>query len=135
MNPPHAVICQNIVMTKSTPGSARQPCQWCRFPFTAGQGPGRPRKFCSQRCRQWDWVARQRARELELSEDQLIVTRGELDRLRDDLYVLQCALQDAEQDLALDLSISELREVVRWVLDAAEPLRRRPELATGDSMR
>ena len=41
---------------------------------------GRPRQFCSQACRQWDWVGRQRARELQLNEHELIVTKAELDR-------------------------------------------------------
>ena len=60
---------------------------------------GRPREFCSQRCRQWDWVARQRASELQLSEGELVIARAELDALHDDLYVLACAVDDAERDL------------------------------------
>ena len=61
-------------------------------------GPGRPRRFCSQRCRQWDWVARQRAADLELTENELVAARDELDALHDDLYVLACAVNDAEQE-------------------------------------
>ena len=47
-------------------------CRWCRRPLPEQRGRGRPREFCSQRCRQWDWVARQRAGELELSEGELV---------------------------------------------------------------
>ena len=36
-------------------------CGWCRRVMPERSGPGRPAKFCSQKCRQWNWVARQRA--------------------------------------------------------------------------
>lgn len=92
------------------------------------RGPGRPREFCGQTCRQWDWVSRQRARELQISEDELVIARGELDDLHDDLYVLACAIDDTERDLA-DLgarpSAAEVREILDWLLDAARPLRTR----------
>ena len=60
---------------------------------------GRPREFCSQRCRQWDWVSRQRAGELALSEGELVIAREALDELHDDLYALACAVDDTERDL------------------------------------
>lgn len=91
-------------------------------------GPGRPKEFCSQRCRQWDWVGRQRARELALSENELVITRDELDKLHDDLYVLACAVEDAERDLAAmgpKPTATELRDVLQWLLVAARPLRDR----------
>lgn len=91
-------------------------------------GPGRPKQFCSQRCRQWDWVSRQRARELELSEGELVIARTELDALHDDLYVLACAVDDAERDLqsaGARPTVRELQDIVAWLLDAAKPLRDR----------
>jgi endogenous inhibitor of DNA gyrase (YacG/DUF329 family) len=103
-------------------------CGWCRRVLPNRNGPGRPRRFCSQRCRQWDWVARQRAGELELSEGELVIARAELDALHDELYVLACAVDDAERDLGAQtakLSAKELRELLEWVLDAARPLRDR----------
>lgn len=89
-------------------------------------GPGRPKEFCSQACRQWDWVGRQRARELQISEDELIVTRSELDALYDELYVLSCAVADTERDLADKRATAvSLREALDWLLDAARPLHER----------
>jgi hypothetical protein len=73
-------------------------------------------------------VARQRARELELSEDELVIARSQLDDLHDELYVLACAVDDAERDLEAAGSratVTELRDIVRWLLDAARPLRDR----------
>lgn len=103
-------------------------CRWCRRVLPERTGSGRPREFCSQRCRQWDWVARQRAGELELREGELVIARSELDALHDDLYVLACAVDDIERDLAAAgtrVSARELRELLDWLLEAARPLRDR----------
>jgi hypothetical protein len=85
---------------------------------------GRPRQFCRHACRQWDWVARQRARELHLTESDLVVARSELDALRDDLYVFACAMDDVRKDLAAagKRTERELRDAVEYLLDAGRPL-------------
>lgn len=109
-------------------------CRWCRRVLPERTGPGRPREFCSQRCRQWDWVSRQRARELELSDGELVIARAELDSLHDQLYVLACAVDDAERDLAdggARMAAADLRSVLEWVLEAARPLRDREIAASG----
>lgn len=114
-------------MTKlpETPtGDAR--CRWCRRVVPIKSGPGRPKEFCSQACRQWDWVGRQRARELQISEDELVVTRRELDELYDDLYVLACAVDDTDAELrASKPTVQGLKEALTWLMDAARPLRDR----------
>ena len=106
-------------------------CEWCRRVLPE-QRLGRPRKYCSQACRQWHWVGRQRAAEIQLGEHELIVTKAELDQIHDELYVLACAVEDAERDMAaLDegtqgtATAEELRQILHWVLEAAQPLRRR----------
>jgi hypothetical protein len=73
-------------------------------------------------------VSRQRARELELSDGELVIARAELDTLHDQLYVLACAVDDADRDVAdggVRMSAAELRSVLEWVLAAARPLRDR----------
>lgn len=98
-------------------------CRWCRHVLVVNSGPGRPKEFCSQRCRQWDWVSRQRATELALSENELVMTRDELDKLKDQIYVLHCALQDVRTDLASPRQTKEtLQEMLGWLMDAAEPI-------------
>jgi hypothetical protein len=90
------------------------------------KGAGRKRVFCSQACRQWDWVGRQRARELKLSEDELVVARQEIDSLYDDLYVLACAVDDTEREMkAGKPTVTSLKEAMEWIMDAARPLRDR----------
>lgn len=103
-------------------------CRWCRRTLPARRGRGRPREFCSARCRQWDWVARQRATELALNEGELVIARTTLDELHDELYVLACAVDDAERDLqsaGARPSAGDLRQIIDWLLDAARPLRDR----------
>ena len=96
-------------------------CRWCRRPIDQ-PGVGRPREFCRRSCRQRDFEARQRAASHGLDESALIVARGELDRLRDELYVLACAVEDVERDLAGEPEADDYRDAVRWLLDAARPL-------------
>ncbi len=108
-------------------GEQRSRCKWCRRVLPE-QKLGRPREFCSQACRQWHWVGKQRADELQLNESELIVAKDELDRLHDELYVLACAVNDADRDLAeagAKPSVRELRDIINWLLEAARPLRDR----------
>ncbi len=65
---------------------------------------------------------------MELGEHELIVTKDELDHLHDELYVLACAVDDAERDLAelgAKPTPAQLREILDWLLDAARPIRDR----------
>jgi hypothetical protein len=128
----HRPVTYIIVMTKypmddDSGGSVPAHCRWCRRALPQRTGPGRPREFCSGRCRQWDWVARHRAAELALNENELVVARSELDALHDELYVLACAVDDVERDLAdRDApSRQELTDALVWLLEAARPLRDR----------
>jgi hypothetical protein len=72
-------------------------------------------------------VARHRAAELELNENELVVARSELDALHDELYVLACAVDDVERDLAGEAAptAQELVDALGWLLEAARPLRDR----------
>jgi hypothetical protein len=99
-------------------------CLWCRVALRQPTGAGRPRRFCSQACRQWDWVTRQRSRELNLSEHELVITRSHLDDLRDRIYVLACAIEDVEEDLRPDIdpTTRDYRSALAWVLEAARPV-------------
>jgi hypothetical protein len=68
-------------------------------------------------------VSRQRAAELQLSENELVVAREELDNLKDLIFVLQCAVNDVRQDLTSPRQTKEtLTDMVTWLLDAADPV-------------
>lgn len=97
-------------------------CRWCGRRVPATSGPGRPREFCRRSCRQRDYEARRRSAELGLSENELVVTRAELDELGDLLFVLEAAVEDVERDLSGRPAKSDYVEAVEWVLAAARPL-------------
>src|SRR5688500_2091236 len=97
-------------------------CKWCGRGLPARVGPGRPRRFCRQACRQAAYVAGQRRAELGLSESELIVTRQSLDELRDRLYVLEAAVEDVERDLGEAPTPKAVQEALDWLLSAAKPL-------------
>jgi hypothetical protein len=65
------------------------------------------------------FVSRLRAQDAGLAESELVVTRMELDDLRDRLFVLECAVADARRDLA---DGDDPAEVLQGVMAAAEPL-------------
>jgi hypothetical protein len=99
------------------------PCAWCRRPVEPRDGPGRPRRYCRRSCRQRAFEARRRATELGLGDDELIVTRARLDQLGDRVYVLRCALEDVERDLATvegEPTPDDLRAALAWLREAAE---------------
>lgn len=78
-------------------------------------------------------MAQQRSAELQLNEHELVIARSELDMLHDDLYVLACAVDDTERDLAEgEHNVADLRSVISWLLAAARPLRDR-ELRPGST--
>lgn len=97
-------------------------CGWCGRPLAVPPGPGRPRLYCRRSCRQRDFEARKRARELGLAESDLIVARKAIDALDDLVFVLRCAITDVEADLALDSSADQLRRCIDWLLESARPL-------------
>jgi len=114
-------------------GGPREPrrCRWCQRPLGARDGPGRPREYCRQSCRQRDYEARHRAAERGLDEGEIIVTRARLDGLQDRLWVLACAIEDVEGDLARSAELDDYRQALGWLLDAARPLVAELEVGPG----
>ena len=107
----------------SLAGSAIRPrCRWCRRPFDRRPGPGRPQEFCKRSCRQRDYESRVKAAEHGLDEADLVLARNVIDQLRDDIYVLQCAIEDVDRDLAGSGSPQDVSDALTWILAAARPL-------------
>jgi hypothetical protein len=84
-------------------------CRWCGRVYEPADGRGRPRLYCRRSCRQRDYEARRRAGELGLGEHELVVTRQELNELRDRLFVLAETVKDVERDLTDDDADDERR--------------------------
>jgi hypothetical protein len=96
-------------------------CRGCGRGFAHAAGVGRPRLYCRQSCRQRDYEARRRGLELGLGEDELVITRAELESIRDRLFVLERTVEDAEVDLEQPEArkAKELRRVLDYVLETA----------------
>lgn len=103
-----------------SPQSAR--CAWCGRRFLLSPGPGRPRRYCRRSCRQRDFEARQRVRAEGLAENELVVTRRALSHLDDLVYMLVCAVEDVDSDLAVDHDDDDVARSLQWLLEAARPL-------------
>ncbi len=50
------------------------------------------------------------------------MARGELEDLKDKLYVLEAAVEDVERDLAESSEPADVRAALDWLLAAARPL-------------
>jgi hypothetical protein len=51
------------------------------------------------------------------------MTRDELDALKDQMYVLHCALNDVQTDLSSPRQTKEsLLQMLGWLIQAAEPI-------------
>jgi hypothetical protein len=96
-----------------------QKCLWCRFPVAQNEGPGRPRRYCKRSCRQRDFEARQRAAAHGVDEHDILLARSEVNRLRDEIFVLQCAVEDAERDLVDAKVANDYNDIIRLILGAA----------------
>ena len=118
---PRAPVVRNSGTVSKVPGEHR--CAWCGRTYEVTAGRGRPQLYCRRSCRQREYEANRRAKELGLSESELVVTRDELERLRDALYVLEAAVEDVERDLTDGPSSpAEVKQALDWLLGAARPL-------------
>jgi hypothetical protein len=98
-------------------------CRWCGRPIDRPRAAtGRPATYCRRSCRQRAYEARRRAAELGLSEHELVVTREQLDELRDQVFVVRSAVDDARRTLERVTDVQEARELLAWVVEAAEAL-------------
>lgn len=73
-------------------------CRWCGRAIAASE-LGRPKQYCRQSCRQRAYESRRRSTEVGLGDDELVVTRNELDDVRDRLYLIGTALDDARSGI------------------------------------
>ena len=97
-------------------------CRWCGRPLPSRAGPGRPRRYCRDGCRQQAYAARRLARAHGLGDGDVVVHRQALEDLQGRLYCLQAALEDVERDLAGTPSADDYRDAFAWLQSNAQPL-------------
>jgi len=102
--------------------STRRRCRWCGREFVVAPGPGRPRRFCRDGCRQQAYLARKLASAHGLGDDDVIVSRDALEDLQSRLYCLQAALEDIDRDLERSREPDDVAEALAWLRENAAPL-------------
>jgi len=100
----------------------RRRCRWCGRDFAVAPGPGRPRRFCRDGCRQQAYLARKLASSHGLGDDDVIVSREALEDLQSRIYCLQAALEDIDRDLERSKEPRDIAEALTWLRENAEPL-------------
>jgi hypothetical protein len=120
----------DYVMVTEPAGQTDRRCRWCgrRFPVVAG--PGRPREFCGQPCRQRDYEARRGGRRLVEDGNVLVLPRQSVRDLQDRLWIVEAAVTDARIALDERASATAARRVLDELLQAVEdlvPLWRAPD--------
>ena len=98
---------------------ANPTCLWCGAEFVRSPGPGRPRLYCRRSHRQRHHEAKQLGTRMGLSQEDVRISRDAYRSLRDQMYVLQAALEDAAADLAEG---GDCLEVLDDLRRAARPL-------------
>lgn len=103
-------------------GRERARCRWCGRLLPDANGPGRPRRYCRQGCRQQAHLARKLANAHGLGDDDVIIGRDALEELQGLLYCLQAAIEDVDRDLAGSPTKTDYADAIRWLLENARPL-------------
>jgi len=98
-------------------------CPWCAAPIPTPAGPGRPRRFCRRSHRQRHYEARKLAEAQGIAADEVLIGREQFDAWRDQLYRLEAAIEDAEQDLGETPGLREYTEAFQVLYRAAQEAR------------
>lgn len=94
-------------------------CAWCSAAIPARGGPGRPRRFCKRSHRQRHYEARRLAAAQGIAADEVLIARDQFDRWRDELVLLESAIEDAIQDLGETPGMREYTEAFQTLYGAA----------------
>jgi hypothetical protein len=102
---------------RTATGQDEANCRWCGRSFAITPGPGRRREFCRRSCRQRAYEARAAGARAQAGPDAIVVSERALADLQDRLWVLECALRDA-QTVVEDNSDAGARQVLAEVIAA-----------------
>lgn len=102
-------------------------CGWCgqRLPEDAKISKvGRPRRYCSQSCRQRAYERRSAVQRGGLPEDAVVLSAAELADLQDRLFLLRCAAEDVVTAADDGAEAGELKSLAAAVVKNAHGLER-----------
>lgn len=102
-------------------------CGWCgqRLPADGKAAKvGRPRRYCSQSCRQRAYERRSAVQRGGLPEDAVVLSAAELADLQDRLFQLRCAAEDVVTAADDGAEPGELKSLAAAVVENAHGLER-----------
>jgi hypothetical protein len=67
-------------------------------------------------------MARKLAAAHGLGDDDLVVSRSQVEELQGRVYCLRAAIEDVQRDLAASSEPDEVQEAFDWLLENAEPV-------------
>ncbi|MFN8051216.1 MAG: hypothetical protein U0Q22_07275 [Acidimicrobiales bacterium] len=87
------------------------------MPIRPAGSIGRTPKYCRRSCRQRAFEARSRGVDLGVSDDELVITRNELDDVNDRLFEVSVAVRDAQLQLEDGLKPAAILERLLSTVD------------------
>jgi hypothetical protein len=106
-----------------TRGEVRH-CGWCGLRLPEDGKVGRPRRYCSQSCRQRAYERRSAVQRGGLPEDAVVLSAAELADLQDRLFQLRCAAEDVVTAADDGAGPGELKNLAAAVVANAHGLER-----------
>jgi len=88
------------------------------MPERAADAVGRKPKYCRRSCRQRAYEARQRGAQLGVADDELVITRNELDDVNDRLFDVANVVRDAQVQLADGMEASKVLDHLLRAIDS-----------------
>lgn len=99
-------------------------CGWCGCRLPDEGRVGRPRRYCTQSCRQRAYERRAAVQRGGLPEDAVVLSAAELADLQDRLYQLRCAAEDVVTAAEDGAGPAELKSLAANVITTAADLER-----------
>lgn len=96
-------------------------CAWCGWEFTVNRR-GRPKKYCSQSCKQRAYEQRNRVSGTDIPAQAVIIQPERAAALRDSLFELRCAAEDVAIASAEGAESTEIQELCRELVDLARTI-------------
>jgi len=109
-----------VTVTKRKGSGERSRCEWCSRPLPERPADrvGRKPKYCRRSCRQRAFEARRRGEQLGVADDELVITRNELDDVNDRLFEVAAVVRDAQLQLEAGLSPTKVLEHLLVAVDS-----------------
>lgn len=98
-------------------------CQWCHKEFESS-GRGRPRKFCSQSCRQRAYEQRNGVSGKPVPLNAVVLSEAKAAALWDGLFALRCAAEDVATAAKEGADAGEMQELCEELVEMARELER-----------